>query len=59
MGWLKELFKRLRKDISSEGSLETHISRFLFQYRNTPHTTTGVSLAELLLGQRPRTLGGT
>ena len=41
---------------TSEGTLETRISRFLFTYRNTPHTTTGVSPAELLLGRRPRTL---
>ena len=41
---------------SSEGSIETRVSQFLFQYRTTPHTTTGNSPAELLLGQRPRTL---
>ncbi|KAL5469019.1 hypothetical protein EMCRGX_G030194 [Ephydatia muelleri] len=35
------------------GDLET---RFLFHYRTTPHTTTGVSPAELLLGRKPRTL---
>ena len=29
-------------------------SRFLFQYRLTPHTTTGQSPAQLLLGRRPR-----
>ena len=33
--------------------LETRISRFLFQYRLTPQTTTGVSLAELLTDRRP------
>ena len=32
----------------------TRISRFLFQYRLTPHTTTGVSPAELLMNCRPR-----
>ena len=31
------------------------MSRFLFAYRNTPHTTTGSSPAELLLNRRPRT----
>lgn len=36
---------------SSKGSLETRIARFLFQYRTTPHTTTGVTPAELLMGQ--------
>ena len=33
--------------------LETRITRFLFQYRLTPHTTTGISLAELLMDHRP------
>jgi transposase InsO family protein len=41
---------------TKDGSLDARISRFLFQYRTTPHTTTGVSPAELLLGRRPRTL---
>lgn len=35
-------------------SLETKLSRFSFQYRITPHSTTGVSPAELLLGRRPK-----
>ena len=35
-------------------SLETQISRFLFWYRITPHSTTGVASAELLIGRRPR-----
>ena len=34
-------------------SLQTQISWFLFQYRITPHSTTGESPAELLLGCRP------
>ena len=38
----------------SGGCLETNLSRFLFQYRLTPHTTTGQSPAQLLLGRRPR-----
>ena len=29
------------------------MSRFLFKYRLTPHSTTGISPAELLLGHRP------
>ena len=40
----------------SQGSLHTQISRFLFQYRITPHSTTGVPLAKLLLGRRPRSI---
>ena len=34
--------------------IEAQLSRFLFHYRNTPHTTTGSSPAELLLGRCPR-----
>ena len=37
------------------GTLEDRISRFLFAYRTTPHTTTGVSPAELLMGRRLKT----
>lgn len=36
--------------------LATRLAHFLFQYRNTPHTMTGRSPAELLLGRKPRTL---
>ena len=39
----------------SEGTLSDQIARTLFQYRNTPHTTTGSTPAELLLGRKPRT----
>lgn len=37
-------------------SMESAIARFLFQYRLTPHSTTGVSPAELLINRRPRSL---
>jgi len=36
-------------------SLQHKIDAWIFDYRNTPHTTTGVSPAELFLGRRPRT----
>ena len=36
------------------GDLETRLARFLFQYRLTPHSTTGQPPAELLMGRRPR-----
>ena len=42
----------LRK--AKEGSLQTKLSRFLYQYRLSPHTTTGVSPSELLIGRRMR-----
>ena len=41
---------------TSVAEIETQLSRFLFRYRNTPHSTTGTSPAELLLGRRPRSL---
>ena len=40
----------------SSGDVETRLASFLFAYRLTPHSTTGVSPAELLLGRRPRSL---
>ena len=36
------------------GSIESRLSRFLFTYRLTPHTTTAQSPAELLFKRRPR-----
>ena len=45
------------KDLVSklEGPMEVRLSKFLFKYRVTPHTTTGISPAELLMGRRLRT----
>ena len=40
---------------NDSGYLEDRISRFLFAYRTTPHTTTGVSPAEFLMGQKLKT----
>ena len=37
------------------GTVSDRIARLLFQYRSTPHTTTGMSPAELLLGRKLRT----
>ena len=37
------------------GSLETKVRRFLFHYRTTPHSTTGSTPAELLMGRKLRT----
>ena len=36
------------------GTPSDRIARFLFQYRITPHTTTGLSPAEMLLGRNIR-----
>ena len=45
--------KEYLKKPSSE-TLQSRLSRFLFRYRITPHTTTSVSPAELLMGRRLR-----
>ena len=44
----------LKKASSTDSDLQTRLTRFLFQYRITPHSTTGVAPAELLMGRRPR-----
>ena len=38
----------------TSGDIDTRLSRFLFQYRLTPHSSTGQSPAMLLLGRVPR-----
>ena len=45
----KQSFKKL-----TEGTLEQRLFRLLFMYRLTPHSTTGRSPAELMLGRQPR-----
>ena len=40
--------------IKSGGDVETSLACFLFTYRLTPHTTTGLTPAEMLLGSKPR-----
>ena len=35
-------------------SIQERLSKFLFKYRITPHTTTGIPPAELLMNRRPR-----
>ena len=48
-----QTFKRALK--KSTEPLQQALDRFLFNYRLTPHSTTGVSPAELMFGRRPRT----
>ena len=36
------------------GDVQTRLARFLFQYRLTPHSSTGLSPAEMLQGRCPR-----
>lgn len=43
----------LRKN--STGDINLQLARILFRYRNTPHATTGITPAELLIGRTPRT----
>lgn len=38
----------------SHGTVEERLSKFLFKYRITPHSTTGIPPAELLMGGRLR-----
>ena len=47
-----QTFKRGMK--SPDGDLEVRLQRFLFTYRLAPHSTTGRSPSELLLGRKPR-----
>ena len=47
-----QTFKNSMKKQS--GTLQTRLSRFLFKYRTTPHTTTGISPAELRWGTNLR-----
>ena len=39
-----------------DGSMETRLARYLMTYRVTPHSTTGTSPSELLMGRKLRTL---
>ncbi len=48
-----QTFKEGMKKIKSD-TLQTRLSRFLFSYRITPHTTTGLSPAELMMSRRLR-----
>ena len=56
MGWLKEPSRLSSRVFYTKkvGSIETKLSCFLFKYRLTPHSTTGISPAKLLLGRHPR-----
>ena len=43
------------KKSASEGNIDTRLARFLFHYRTTPNSTTGVSPVELLMGRKLKT----
>ena len=50
-------FKQAMKKMSSAADKDIHhcLANWLFEYRNTPHTTTGFEPAVLMFGRRPRT----
>ena len=45
-----QTFKTFMKK-ETNGTIDTRVSRFLSQYRPTPHSTTGIAPAEMLLGR--------
>ena len=49
------ILKRLRIAQAEGRNLKVEVERFLMMYRSTPHSTTGVSQAELLYGRNCRT----
>ena len=48
-----QILKNALKKDPGGVSLDTQIARFLFHYQITPHSTTGIAPAELLMGRRP------
>ena len=52
-GAIQILKNSLKK--SEPGEIDKHLARLLFHYRTTPHATTGISPAELLMGRPLRT----
>ncbi|VDI12898.1 Hypothetical predicted protein [Mytilus galloprovincialis] len=50
-----QTFKEGMKKVT-EGSKEKRMAKFLFTYRLTPHATTPIAPAEMLMGRRPRSL---
>ena len=49
-----QTFKQALRQMEGE-SVEDKLARFLLNYRITPHSTIGVSPAELLMGRKLRT----
>ena len=48
-----QTFKQNLRQISG-GSIKENLAKFLFKYRITPHSSTGISPAELLMGRHLR-----
>ena len=54
-GLAEKMVQTLKKSLHiSKSNCQDTLNRFLFNYRLTPHTTTGVSPAELMFGRRLR-----
>ena len=47
--------KKFLEKAEKSASIQTKVSQFLASYRNTPHTVTGRTPPEVLLGRSPRT----
>ena len=55
-GMAERAVQMFKQGISKlQGAIENRIMQFLFKYRVTPQTTTGLSHAELLVGKRLQT----
>ncbi|GFR60864.1 Pol polyprotein [Elysia marginata] len=50
-----QMFKNAMRKMDNKGSIEERVLKFLTRYRVTPHTTTGLTPSELLLGRKMRT----
>ena len=50
-----QTFKRMCRDCPDKGSLQHKVANVLFRYRNTPHSTTDKTPAQLFLRREPRT----
>ena len=54
-GLAEKMVQTLKKALrTSKSAIQDTLDRFLFNYRLTPHSTTGVSPAELIFGRRLR-----
>ncbi|GBP64254.1 Transposon Tf2-11 polyprotein [Eumeta japonica] len=52
---IKKALKTLMSETNSVSSLEHQVNKYLLSYRNSVHSTTGVSPAQLMLGRNVRT----
>ena len=53
-GLMERAVRKLKEGLKKTGNSECHVARVLFHYRITPHSTTGMYPAELLMGRRIR-----